>query len=90
MSRLFKSIFVAALAATTFLPVVATAQLGSPNPLPGAQETVAIRNARIVPVSGPAIANGTIVARSTKIEGTRTAETSTRKGICFCGGRQKI
>lgn len=43
------------------LPAVASAQLGSHNPEPGPRATVAIRGARIIPVSGPEIANGTIV-----------------------------
>lgn len=37
------------------------AQLGSFNPAPGPRGVYAIRNARIVPVSGPEIARGTIV-----------------------------
>ncbi|MDQ3949468.1 MAG: hypothetical protein M3282_03900, partial [Gemmatimonadota bacterium] len=37
------------------------AQLGSFNPAPGPRGTYAIRNARIVPVSGPEIARGTVV-----------------------------
>lgn len=48
-------------------PVRVTAQLGSTNPPPGPQGTVAIRNARIVPVSGPEIANGTIVFSAGRI-----------------------
>lgn len=39
----------------------ASAQLGSFNPEPGPRATVVIRNARIVPVSGPVIANGSLV-----------------------------
>ena len=46
----------------------AHAQLGSYNPPPGPQETVAIRNARIVPVTGPEIANGTVVISGGKIQ----------------------
>jgi imidazolonepropionase-like amidohydrolase len=38
-----------------------SAQLGSFNPAPGPRGTYAIRNARIVPVSGPEIARGTVV-----------------------------
>jgi imidazolonepropionase-like amidohydrolase len=45
----------------------ARAQLGSYNPPPGPQGTYAIRGARIVPVSGPEIANGTIVVSGGKI-----------------------
>jgi imidazolonepropionase-like amidohydrolase len=37
------------------------AQLGSFNPAPGPRGAYAIRNARIVPVSGPEIARGTVV-----------------------------
>lgn len=44
-----------------------TAQLGSFNPRPGPQGTFAIRNARIVPVSGPEIASGTLVISGGKI-----------------------
>ncbi|MBX9929370.1 MAG: amidohydrolase family protein [Gemmatimonadaceae bacterium] len=43
------------------------AQLGSPNPAPGPQQTVAIRNARIVPVVGAELASGTIVFSAGKI-----------------------
>lgn len=53
----------AALSGVALLAAPATAQLGSHNPEPGPRETVAIRGARIVPVSGPAIASGTIVIR---------------------------
>ena len=50
-------------------PVAAAhAQLGSFNPLPGPQGTFAIRNARIVPVSGPVIANGTLVISGGRIQ----------------------
>jgi imidazolonepropionase-like amidohydrolase len=40
------------------------AQLGSFNPAPGPRGAYAIRNARIVPVSGPEIARGTVVIGS--------------------------
>ena len=63
-----RAAFVAALA----LPTLVWAQLGSPNPLPGEQGTFAIRNARIVPVSGPAIANGTLVISGGKITAVGT------------------
>lgn len=53
--------------AAAMMPTSAQAQLGSPNPLPGEQGTFAIRNARIVPVSGPTIANGTIVISGGRI-----------------------
>jgi imidazolonepropionase-like amidohydrolase len=46
----------------------AFAQLGSFNPDPGPQATFAIRNARIVTVSGPVIPNGTIVISGGKIQ----------------------
>jgi imidazolonepropionase-like amidohydrolase len=46
----------------------ARAQLGSYNPPPGPQETVAIRNARIVPVTGAEIPNGTVVISGGKIQ----------------------
>ena len=46
----------------------ATAQLGSFNPAPGPQGTYAIRNARIVTVSGPEIARGTVVISGGKIQ----------------------
>src|SRR5688572_13408882 len=42
----------------------ASAQLGSHNPMPGARGTYAITNARIVPVSGPEIARGTVLIGS--------------------------
>lgn len=46
----------------TLLPAApAAAQLGSYNPAPGPRATVAIRGARIVPVGGAEIPNGTIV-----------------------------
>jgi imidazolonepropionase-like amidohydrolase len=45
-----------------FLPSLSLdAQLGSFNPAPGPKAVYAIRNARIVPVSGPEIARGTVV-----------------------------
>lgn len=46
----------------------AAAQLGSHNPEPGPRATVAIRNARIVPVSGPEITGGTLVISDGKIQ----------------------
>ncbi len=58
----------AALAAVTLaLPMAVRAQLGSPNPNWGPQGTFAITNARIVPVSGPAIERGTVVISGGKI-----------------------
>ncbi|MES2305164.1 MAG: amidohydrolase family protein [Gemmatimonadota bacterium] len=50
----------AALFATAAVPPL-SAQLGSYNPAPGARGVYVIRNAHIVPVAGPEIANGTIV-----------------------------
>ena len=44
-----------------------TAQLGSHNPEPGPQETVAIVGARLVPVAGDVIANGTLVISNGRI-----------------------
>lgn len=59
----------AALAAAALTPCArASAQLGSFNPPPGPQGTFAIRNARIVPVSGPEIAQGTVVVSGGKIQ----------------------
>ena len=62
-----KASFMGLLVAAAMSPVVAQAQLGSPNPLPGPQGTFAITNARIVPVSGPVIARGTLVISGGKI-----------------------
>jgi imidazolonepropionase-like amidohydrolase len=42
----------------------ASAQLGSHNPMPGPRGTYAITNVRIVPVTGPEIARGTVVVGS--------------------------
>ncbi|MBM3906808.1 MAG: amidohydrolase family protein [Gemmatimonadetes bacterium] len=56
----------AALAAIVAQP--ARAQLGSYNPPPGPQKTFAIINARIVPVSGPEIAKGTVVISGGRIQ----------------------
>ncbi len=44
------------------------AQLGSYNPPPGPQGTFAITHARIVPVAGPEIPNGTVVISGGKIQ----------------------
>jgi imidazolonepropionase-like amidohydrolase len=62
---------VAARRAITVLAVVsapAAGQLGVFNPPPGPQGTFAIRGAKIVPVSGPEIANGTVVISGGKIQ----------------------
>lgn len=56
-----------AIALWAFAWSAAFAQLGSHNPLPGAKGTYAIRNARIVTVSGPVIERGTIVIADGKI-----------------------
>ncbi|HRP07520.1 MAG TPA: amidohydrolase family protein [Gemmatimonadales bacterium] len=49
-------------AALALAPLAAvSAQLGSYNPEPGPRATVVIRNARIFPVSGPVIPNGSLV-----------------------------
>ncbi len=56
------------LAAALVSGTPARAQLGSFNPPPGPQKTFAIKNVRIVPVSGPEIANGTIVISGGKIQ----------------------
>lgn len=45
-------------------PTIVAAQLGAYNPPPGARGTFAIRNARIVTVSGATIENGTVVIGS--------------------------
>ena len=54
-----RAIVVAFLAATIATP--AFGQLGSHNPLPGPRGVYAIRNARIVTVTGPVIERGTVV-----------------------------
>ncbi len=60
--RLIATLVLAATAATA-----AHAQLGSFNPRPGPQGTYAITNAKIVPVTGPEIAKGTVVIQGSKI-----------------------
>lgn len=68
MTRPMHTAAVAALVAAT-LPVAAlSAQLGSYNPEPGPRETVAIEHARIVPVSGPVIEDGTVVIADGRIQ----------------------
>lgn len=57
-----------ALVLAAFGAAPAAAQLGSFNPPPGPQKTFAIRNVRIVPVSGPEIASGTVVISGGKIQ----------------------
>jgi imidazolonepropionase-like amidohydrolase len=58
----------ALLAAAVLAPAAPlSAQLGSYNPPPGPQGTYAIRGARIVTVSGPEIARGTVVISGGKI-----------------------
>jgi imidazolonepropionase-like amidohydrolase len=56
-----------ALAAMLAMPAALAAQLGSYNPRPGPQGTYAIRGGHIYPVSGPEIANGTVVISGGKI-----------------------
>jgi imidazolonepropionase-like amidohydrolase len=56
-----------ALAAAVLAPAALSAQLGSYNPPPGPQATIAIRGARIVTVSGPELASGTVVVSGGKI-----------------------
>jgi imidazolonepropionase-like amidohydrolase len=58
----------AALAAALATAAPLTAQLGSYNPPPGPQGTFAIRGARIVPVTGPEIASGTVVVGGGRIQ----------------------
>ncbi|MEP6992608.1 MAG: amidohydrolase family protein [bacterium] len=53
---------------TIGMALPAAAQLGSYNPQAGPQGTFAIRNARVFPVSGPEIANGTVVISGGKIQ----------------------
>ncbi len=57
-----------AAAALTVAAIPAAAQLGSHNPEPGPRTTVAIRNARIVPVNGPEIVGGTLVIADGRIQ----------------------
>ncbi len=66
MSRAPMTAVLAVLAAA--LPGAAAAQLGSYNAEPGPRATFAITNARIVPVSGPVIARGTVVIADGKIQ----------------------
>jgi imidazolonepropionase-like amidohydrolase len=66
MTRISLSAVAASLALVAS-PDRAAAQLGVFNPPPGPQGTYAIRNARIVPVSGPEIASGTVVIAGGKI-----------------------
>jgi imidazolonepropionase-like amidohydrolase len=54
--------------AAALVAAPAHAQLGSFNPPPGPQKTFAIKNAHIIPVSGPEIANGTVVISGGKIQ----------------------
>ncbi|MDQ8153950.1 MAG: amidohydrolase family protein [Gemmatimonadota bacterium] len=69
MTRMHRATTATALAAgLTLLAAPAQGQLGSYNPPPGPQKTFAITNARIVPVSGPEIASGTIVISGGKIQ----------------------
>jgi len=80
-SKVFTSAVLAAV--TCMMPAHARAQLGSPNPNWGAQGTFAITNARIVPVSGPAIERGTLVISGGKI-------TAVGAGVAVPQGAQVI
>lgn len=66
MSRHFEAVLGAALLSMAPLAPV-SAQLGSYNPEPGPQETVAIRNATVFPMDGDPITAGTVVFSSGKI-----------------------
>jgi imidazolonepropionase-like amidohydrolase len=57
----------ASLGMTLTLASTASAQLGSHNPMPGPRGTYAITNAKIVTVTGPEIARGTVVIADGKI-----------------------
>jgi imidazolonepropionase-like amidohydrolase len=59
--------FLATLGMTLSAASTADAQLGSHNPMPGPRGTYAITNAKIVTVSGPEIARGTVVIADGKI-----------------------
>lgn len=62
-------------AAALFVPSAARAQFGVVNPPAGPQGTFAITHARVVPVSGPDIANGTVVISGGKIAAVGGADT---------------
>ena len=69
MSRTHRLMLVVAIA---LAPMPASAQLGSYNPLPGPQETYAIRNVRVVPVTSAVIENGTVVISAGKVTAVGT------------------
>lgn len=68
MHRMHLRVAAAGAALLTLASMPAAAQLGAPNPAPGPQGTFAIRNARVFPVSGPEIANGTVIISGGKIQ----------------------
>ncbi len=68
MTRSMRTAALAAMAALALPAATLAAQLGSYNPEPGPRVTVAIEHARIVPVSGPVIANGTLVIADGRIQ----------------------
>ncbi|MES2176756.1 MAG: amidohydrolase family protein [Gemmatimonadota bacterium] len=53
---------------TVAVSASSSAQMGSYNPAPGPQGTFVIKNAHIFPVSGPEIANGSVVISNGKIQ----------------------
>jgi imidazolonepropionase-like amidohydrolase len=67
MPRISRSAALLAAASTLCNAAMLSAQLGSFNPAPGPQETIAIRNAHIFPVTGAPIANGTVLISGGKI-----------------------
>ena len=56
-------------------------------PVPTTGDTIAITNARILPVSGPAIANGTIVIRGGRIAAVGTAPAPGGARVIDAGGK---
>jgi imidazolonepropionase-like amidohydrolase len=75
--------FAVALAVTTLAPTMLHAQLGSYNGRPGPQGTFAIRGGHVFPVSGPDIANGTVIISGGKI-------TAVGAGVAVPNGAQVI
>jgi imidazolonepropionase-like amidohydrolase len=65
-----------ALATVVFAVAPLSAQLGSYNPEPGPRASVVIRNARIVPVRGDVIPNGSIVIADGRIQALGTNVTT--------------
>ena len=68
MHRMTLRAALAGAALATFAGSPLSAQTGAPNPAPGPQGTFAIRNARVFPVTGPEIPNGTVVISGGKIQ----------------------